>query len=66
MELLNYKLFSPEDAELNHLTPLFILHGLLGSMDNWRSQAKRLSQSRPVYTLDLRTHGDSPHLKGMS
>ena len=35
-------------------------------MDNWRSQAKRLSQSRTVITLDLRNHGDSPHIKGMS
>jgi esterase len=66
MELLNYKIFSPEDDKSKNLTPLFILHGLLGSMDNWRTQAKRLSQSRTIITLDLRNHGDSPHLKGMS
>jgi len=67
MSLLNYKLFSPNafSAE-QQATPLFILHGLLGSMDNWRSQAKKLSQFRAVYTIDLRNHGDSPHLKGMS
>lgn len=69
MELLNYKIFSPEAPE-NHanktVTPLFILHGLLGSMDNWRTQAKRLSQTRTVITVDLRNHGDSPHIKGMS
>ena len=63
---LNYQLFLPDDASAHELTPLFILHGLLGSLDNWRSQAKRLSQSRPVYTIDLRNHGNSPHLKGMS
>ncbi len=66
MELLNYKIFSPQDKANNKNTPLFILHGLLGSMDNWRSQAKRLSQHRPVVTLDLRNHGHSPHIKGMS
>ncbi len=64
--LLNYQLFLPDDASARELTPLFILHGLLGSLDNWRSQAKRFSQLRPVYIIDLRNHGDSPHLKGMS
>ncbi len=66
MELLNYKIFTPEDNASKESTPLLILHGLLGSMDNWRSQAKRLSQARTVITLDLRNHGDSPHKKGMS
>lgn len=50
----------------NERPPLFILHGLLGSMDNWHSQAKRLQQFRTVITVDLRNHGRSPHLKGMS
>lgn len=66
MELLNYKIFTPKDEACKNRTPLFILHGLLGSMDNWRTQAKRLSQTQPVITLDLRNHGDSPHIKGMS
>ena len=66
MKLLNYKIFTPEDKKNNTSTPLFIIHGLLGSMDNWRSQAKRLSATRPVITLDLRNHGNSPHIKGMS
>ncbi len=66
MELLNYKIFTPEDESNKKNIPLFILHGLLGSMDNWRSQAKQLSVTRPVITLDLRNHGDSPHIKGMS
>lgn len=66
MTLLNYSLFTPEDPEAQKETPLFILHGLLGSMDNWRTQAKNLSKNRPVYTLDLRNHGNSPHLDGMS
>jgi esterase len=62
--LLKYKTFNSEFN--NKKTPLFILHGLLGSMDNWRTQAKRLSKGRPVYTLDLRNHGNSPHVRGMS
>lgn len=66
MQLLNYKTFTPSDSKIQGKTPLFILHGLMGSMDNWRSQAKRFSQSRPVFTLDLRNHGNSPHVKGMS
>ena len=65
MELLNYKIYSPEDSS-NTASPLFILHGLLGSMDNWRSQAKKLSATQTVITLDLRNHGNSPHVKGMS
>jgi esterase len=66
MELLNYRIFLPEDAAKKDKLPLFILHGLLGSMDNWRSQAKRLSKHRMVITVDLRNHGHSPHIKGMS
>lgn len=41
--------------------PLVILHGLLGSLDNWRSMAKRLAARRRVYSVDLRNHGRSPH-----
>ena len=66
MTLLNYKYFKPEDPTFQTATPLIILHGLMGSMDNWRTQAKRLSQQHPIYTLDLRNHGHSPHIKGMS
>ena len=65
-DLLHYKVFTPENSQAQKQIPLFILHGLLGSMDNWRSQAKRLSTNRPVVTMDLRNHGNSPHLKGMS
>ena len=40
--------------------PLIILHGLYGSISNWRSVAKELSKDFSVYCLDLRNHGDSP------
>ncbi|KAK5458219.1 hypothetical protein LTS15_004299 [Exophiala xenobiotica] len=35
------------------------MHGLFGSQRNNRTMTKDLS--RPVYNLDLRNHGDSPH-----
>jgi pimeloyl-ACP methyl ester carboxylesterase len=41
-------------------TPLVILHGLLGSLDNWHSFARRLSEHLPVHSLDARNHGRSP------
>ncbi|MBI4524034.1 MAG: alpha/beta fold hydrolase [Deltaproteobacteria bacterium] len=41
--------------------PLIIIHGLFGSLENWRTQSKNLSRFFRVYTLDLRNHGKSPH-----
>ena len=41
--------------------PVIILHGLLGSADNWRAISKRLSPYYKIYTVDLRNHGQSPH-----
>jgi esterase len=58
--LLNYKQFGDTNNP-----PLFMLHGLLGSMDNWRGQAQKLSSHFNVITPDLRNHGHSPHLAGM-
>lgn len=46
--------------------PVVILHGLLGSSSNWRSIARRLADAHRVFTLDLRNHGDSPHVPTMS
>lgn len=65
-DLLQYKVFTPEYLDAQEQIPLLILHGLLGSMDNWRSQAQQLATKRPVITMDLRNHGNSPHLSGMS
>lgn len=45
---------------------LIILHGFLGSSDNWRATAQRLAASFRVLTLDLRNHGLSPHDAMMS
>src|SRR5688572_22853667 len=41
--------------------PLIILHGLLGSSDNWATLSKKFSEHFKVFALDLRNHGASPH-----
>ncbi|QOI96857.1 MAG: alpha/beta fold hydrolase [Flammeovirgaceae bacterium] len=41
--------------------PLIILHGLMGSSDNWLPQAKMLGEHYHVYVVDQRNHGQSPH-----
>eukprot|EP00735_Rhodelphis_limneticus_P001488 TRINITY_DN12115_c0_g1::TRINITY_DN12115_c0_g1_i1::g.9683::m.9683 TRINITY_DN12115_c0_g1::TRINITY_DN12115_c0_g1_i1::g.9683 ORF type:complete len:315 (+),score=15.59,sp/Q8NFV4/ABHDB_HUMAN/38.19/3e-48,Abhydrolase_6/PF12697.2/9.8e-32,Abhydrolase_1/PF00561.15/6e-16,Abhydrolase_5/PF12695.2/7.9e-15,PGAP1/PF07819.8/7.2e-06,Esterase/PF00756.15/1.7e+03,Esterase/PF00756.15/0.00071,Thioesterase/PF00975.15/0.00064,Lipase_3/PF01764.20/0.0034,DUF915/PF06028.6/0.0044,DUF915/PF06028.6/4.5e+03,DUF900/PF05990.7/0.0 len=58
-------------VELNHLivrppsyrktTPIFVLHGLLGNLQNWRSISGPLSSVvwRDIYLIDIRNHGYS-------
>ena len=41
--------------------PLFILHGLFGSADNWQTVGKQFAEHFTVYFIDLRNHGQSPH-----
>jgi esterase len=45
---------------------LVILHGLLGSGDNWRSIGKSLSDHYRVHLLDLPNHGRSPWVEQQS
>lgn len=45
---------------------LIILHGFLGSLDNWRTAGQRLGARFRVITMDLRNHGHSPHDQVMS
>ena len=52
--LLHYKLFGEGK-------PLLILHGFLGSLDNWQSVAKELAATYQVFILDIRNHGKSFH-----
>jgi esterase len=51
---LNYKSFGEG-------FPVIILHGLFGSLDNWQTIARKLSENYRVFTIDLRNHGKSPH-----
>lgn len=51
---LNYK-------TLGSGSPLIILHGLFGSLDNWMSHARTLSEDYSVFLIDQRNHGKSPH-----
>jgi esterase len=41
--------------------PLVILHGFLGSLENWRVMSKRFANICQVFSVDLRNHGRSPH-----
>jgi len=41
--------------------PLFILHGLFGSSDNWQTLGKKFAEKYQVYFVDQRNHGRSPH-----
>ncbi len=39
---------------------IVVLHGLFGSLGNWKSIARRLAADYRVITVDLRNHGRSP------
>lgn len=55
MIALNYKVVGDG-------TPVIILHGLFGSLDNWQTISKKISEhGYKVYTVDQRNHGKSPH-----
>jgi len=41
--------------------PLLILHGLFGSLDNWKTLGNRFAEHYEVYLIDQRNHGKSPH-----
>ena len=52
--------------KLNHKilgegTPVVILHGLFGMLDNWMSFGKALAEDYQVILVDHRNHGRSPH-----
>ena len=54
------ELFSRELGEEN-APDLVILHGLLGTSDNWQTLGKRFAQTHRVHLIDQRNHGRSPH-----
>lgn len=40
---------------------LVILHGLLGTSDNWQTLGKQFASAHRVHLIDQRNHGRSPH-----
>lgn len=46
--------------------PLVVLHGLLGSLDNWQPLARRFAAHFKIFAVDLRNHGQSPHSDDVS
>lgn len=46
--------------------PLFVLHGVFGSADNWQTVGKELADDFTVYLIDQRNHGNSPHDDAMN
>ena len=60
-----------EDVELNHtvnvnspdLKYMMFIHGLFGSMNNWRtiSRSPKIAEKRNTILLDVRNHGNSDH-----
>jgi len=57
---LNYRAFN-DNSSTTQTTPVLLLHGLLGSNDNLAGLGRVLAEHHPVYSLDLRNHGKSPH-----
>lgn len=53
---LNYKKFGQG-------SPIVILHGIFGMLDNWKTFGRKLSDEFEVFLIDQRDHGRSPHTK---
>lgn len=60
--ILHHQLF-PTGADIAAGTPLVIVPGLFGSIANWRSVARELSEHRTVIVVDQRNHGRSSHMQ---
>ncbi|EXJ80265.1 hypothetical protein A1O1_08407 [Capronia coronata CBS 617.96] len=60
---LAFHRYDPPDNTSIQGPAVIVMHGLFGSQRNNRTLSKALAKdlSRPIYTIDLRNHGDSPH-----
>ena len=63
---LTYRVYDETAESSMNTRPLVVLHGLLGSKENWHTVAQKLSSEQPVIAVDLRNHGDSGHDDVMS
>lgn len=61
--MLNYRIYGELSASS---TPLIVLHGLLGALDNWHTFATKYSTTQAIIAIDMRNHGNSPHVSGMT
>lgn len=67
IQQFNNKVIQSKKVHLNFkkygegLENLIIIHGFLGSLDNWHTLATEFSKDYIVYTVDMRNHGKSPH-----
>ncbi|SZF05545.1 unnamed protein product [Blumeria hordei] len=59
---LDFDLYEPNKPSIIK-SPIIIMHGLFGSKKNNRTISKVYSKElgRPIYSIDLRNHGKSPH-----
>lgn len=62
MEILHSKIYGEDKSG----TPLLVLHGLFGMLDNWGSFGKEFGELMPTHLLDLRNHGRSFHSPSMT
>lgn len=63
---LAYASYEPTDSFTENNpepTPVFVLHGLMASKNNWNSLCRNLHNTKKckVISLDARNHGESPH-----
>ncbi|CAK1541549.1 unnamed protein product [Leptosia nina] len=60
---LSYKIYGEQDVNPDD-PPIFLFHGLLGTKKHWESFGKTMMNmtKRLVVAVDLRNHGDSPHV----
>ncbi|CAH4027848.1 unnamed protein product [Pieris brassicae] len=60
---LAYSSYESTDTDTSKRPPLVILHGLLGSKNNWNSMSKAIHKAtgRKIISVDARNHGDSRH-----
>lgn len=62
---VNLSYISYENTEMSPQPPIFIFHGVLGNKSHWESIGKTILNvtQRKVVSVDLRNHGDSPHVQ---
>ncbi|KAG7662895.1 uncharacterized protein J8A68_003579 [[Candida] subhashii] len=63
--ILPYKQYKPYSNHIDQtLTPILMVHGLFGNKSNYNVVGREISRitKHPVYGVDLRNHGDAPHV----